>query len=103
VSGFPPLVVDTEVERDPIQPGVQGGVALEAVEALVRFGERVLDDVQRVLTIAEHACCESRHFALIPFHQHAERLSVTLSSPLDELAVIGRHRVLVGLTGHGVF
>jgi hypothetical protein len=39
---------------------------------------------------------------LIPFDQHAEGLTVALSGSLDELAVAGRHRVLVVLTGHHV-
>src|SRR5262249_51075273 len=46
------LVVDAEVVRDAVYPGVEGRIALEAVETLVRLREGLLHDVERVLPIA---------------------------------------------------
>ena len=42
-------MVDAEVVRDPIHPGVESGITLEAIEVLVGFREGLLHDVQRVL------------------------------------------------------
>src|SRR5262249_6183661 len=60
----PALVVDAEVVRDPVHPGVERGITLEAIEILIGFGEGLLHDVQRVLATPQYSERQCRNLAL---------------------------------------
>src|SRR5262249_40642557 len=96
---FPALVVHTEVDGDPVHPGVESRVALEAVEVLVGRREGFLHDVQSILPIAEHAERQRGDLALVALHQLTEGLRIARPRSLDELPVARSHALLPSKTG----
>jgi hypothetical protein len=91
LSGVTPLVVDTEVERDAIQPRVEGGVALETVEVRVGLCEGLLDHIRGVFSVAQHAEGQGGDLALVPLDQLPKGFVVTSLGPLHEFPVASRH------------
>src|SRR5581483_10606275 len=98
---LPALMVDAEVEGDPVHPRVEPRVALEAVEVLVRLRERLLHDVERVVAAAEHPERQRRDLALIALDQRPEGLPAAAPGTLDELPVAIAHGLLSGETRVG--
>src|SRR5207249_4946622 len=85
------LLVDAEVEGNAVEPGIEAGVALEAVEVLVSPREGLLHDIEGVFPVPEHAYRERGHPALVPLDQLAERVPITLTGAQDELPIARRH------------
>src|SRR5262249_45113932 len=48
-------MIDTEVHGDSVRPGVEAGVTLEPVQALVCLGEGLLRDVECIISVSKHA------------------------------------------------
>jgi hypothetical protein len=48
-------VVDRQVHDDPVEPRIEGRLALELVEVPVGLDEGVLDHVEGVVLVADHA------------------------------------------------
>src|SRR2546427_73806 len=89
-----PLMIQTEVVGDAVDPRVEGRVALEAVEALVRPGEGLLHDIQSILAVAEHPERERSDTRLVTLDQLAEGIPVARPDSLDEVPVARRHDAL---------
>src|SRR4029453_8014039 len=88
---FAALVVYAKVHGDAVGPGVEAGVALEAIQALIGFGEGVLHDVERVLAISQHPECQSGDPALVALGQLPEGVPIAIPSLLDELPIARPH------------
>src|SRR5262249_27244571 len=65
-------MIDTEVHGDAVRPGVEAGVTLEAVQALVCLGEGLLRDVERIISVSKHAERERGDLALVALDQLPE-------------------------------
>src|SRR5262249_2476988 len=96
---LPALMVDAQIYSDAIGPGVEAGVALEAIQALKSFREGLLNHVEGVLPISQHPEREGGDLALIAFDQLPEGIPVTLPGSLDELSVARPHGPLAYQTG----
>src|SRR5262249_17946804 len=93
------LVIDAEVHRDAVGPGVEAGVALEPVQTLEGFREGLLNHVECVLAVSQHPESERGDLALVTFDQLPEGIPVTLPGSLDELTVARPHGPLAYQTG----
>src|SRR5262249_47373829 len=83
---------------DPVQPGKEQRVALEAVQRLVGVQEGILDHVQSVVGIFYQAINRIVQPILVAPHQLAERRTVAVETPGNQALVVGVHdrRSLVG-------
>src|SRR5262249_1571446 len=88
---LPALMVDAEIHGDPGGPGVEAGVTLEPVEALVCLGEGLLGDIECVISVSQHSERERGDLALVALDQLSEGLPIALPGPLDELPVARPH------------
>src|SRR5262249_34487512 len=84
-------MIDTEVHGYSVRPGVEAGVTLEPVQALVCLGEGLLRDVECIISVSKHAERERGDLALVPLDQLPEGVPVALPGPLDELTVARPH------------
>src|SRR5262249_53990745 len=84
-------MIDTQVHGDPVRPGVEAGVPLEAVQALVCLGEGLLRDVECIIPVSKHTERERGDLALVALDQLPEGVPVALPGPLDELTVARPH------------
>ena len=85
----PAELVEAEVGDDPVQPGVEGALKPEVAEVAVRFEERLLVDVLRILLVAEHVQRESENGLIVAADERVEGRAVAALRFADELIVFG--------------
>src|SRR5690606_26515607 len=71
-----PEPIDGQVAGDPVQPGIEGRIALERVQTLVHPQEGVLGDVHGLLPILDQREGDREHLSLVAKYERAESLIV---------------------------
>src|SRR6266852_3433072 len=79
-----PLVVQTEVDQDPIEPGRELGPSAKAPRARVEPDEGILREIARVLGVPENGPGEAVRSLLIARHEELERRLVPPGHALAE-------------------
>src|SRR5262249_31861684 len=88
-------MIDGDVHDDPVEPGVDAGRPLEAVEGAVRAKEGVLHDVEGGVAIVDHAEGERVGATAVALEYLTEGVLIALPAALHELFV----RRIIFLTG----
>ena len=83
MTAFAPPEIDREVGRDSIEPRRKTGSGFEFGKVFERSYEGLLCEFNRVILIVHYRECYADYAALIPLHQDAERLGITLAGPFD--------------------
>ncbi len=81
--------IETDVDRDPIEPGGEARLPFEPLQALERADERILRQIGRVLVVADIAVTQLIHLAAVALDDDVEGLAVTVETELDERPVVG--------------
>src|SRR5690606_29134106 len=71
-----PEPIDGQGAGDPVQPGIEGRIALERVQTLVHPQEGVLGDVHGLLPILDQREGDREHLSLVAKYERAESLIV---------------------------
>ena len=71
-----PEPVQADIDANPIQPGAERRVALEAVQPAICANEHVLREIAGVFVIACESIAQLIDVALMPFDDDVERLAV---------------------------
>src|SRR5690606_26676325 len=77
------------VDRNPVEPGVEGAVPPELGQCPVCLDERLLCHVLRVARVPEIARNQLHYLVLVLAHQQVEGALVALLYPLDQAKVTG--------------
>ena len=83
------LLVDAEIDADPVEPCGERCVPLKIWQLSVRLNERVLHRVGRVVPIAQHSESDRKQPPLVLLDQLTERTGVASLGRVDELFVFG--------------
>ncbi len=89
---LPPI--EGSVERDPVEPRIEGGLAREGRELGQRLEEGLLDrilGIRLVVQQVDHACVEP---ILVAAHEGAEGVGVALQRPVDQFPLVVQAAVL---------
>jgi hypothetical protein len=89
-------VVEASVDRYPVDPGIETGVALETLEGLPRLHERVLSQVMGVLMMGGHVVTKPVDPLLELMNQLVVGREITCLSPTNTMPHLGR---LFGIWG----
>src|SRR5262245_56386136 len=89
------LVVEAEVDQDPVEPGRELRPPAEAPGRLEETDERLLRDVARVLAVAQHRPGEAIRPLLVARHEEVERRLVPPGHALAERLVRWLHPAVV--------
>src|SRR4030095_2383202 len=89
------LVVETEVDQDPVEPGRELRPAAEAPGRLEEADERLLRDVPGVLAVAQDGPGEAVRPLLVARHEEVERRLVPPGHALAERLVRWLHSAVV--------
>src|SRR5262249_48222465 len=96
-----PLALQTDrgIDRDPVQPGEEQRVTLEAVERLIRVEESLLHNVLSVLRVVEQPVHCVVQAVLVTAHQDAEGGRVAFQTRGNQALVVGAHSYLIHFDG----
>ena len=59
------FIIKAGVDRDPIKPGVEGGLGFEVGQVPVRFQKNVLGRILRILPVSQHVLAKVVDLILI--------------------------------------
>ena len=83
----PAQPVGAEIPGDPVQPGGELRLSLEAIQAPIHPEEHLLRDVLRVLAAADEAQRHAVHRVLVAAHELAEHSGLAASHAADDLLI----------------
>ena len=85
---------DGRVNGDPVQPGEEQRVSLEAIQVLVGVQKSILDHVKGIFGVFNDSVHRMVKTILIPLHQHAKRGGATLQALHDKAVIVAAHGTL---------
>jgi len=80
-------LIELEVHRDPVKPGVRLASAVESRQRLVRPNECLLRDILRFRAITKHVSCQPKNARLVLANQLTEGGDIPFAGAVDELLV----------------
>src|SRR5262245_30598378 len=91
VSLLAPLRIDGEIDRDPINPGVERRTALKALNLAISSKKSFLRDLQRVFAVAEQTENHHVNLLMVTRDQLLERADISRLAPSYQLQVVRLH------------
>ena len=79
-----PVTVPRLIDRDPVDPGSQAGLATEAMDGAEDAQEHLLRQIERFVALAQQVHGELKHHALMFGDQLTSRGFVAVGTPLHE-------------------
>ena len=84
-----PKVIKATVYRQPVQPGAEGGPALEGRQLVVRLQEDLLKQIFRLFSIAYHSQCQVVNARAVPAVDRLEGVQVALLTLRYQIGLLG--------------
>lgn len=81
-------VIQTDIDRDPVEPCAERGRTFEAAEAPVSANECVLSEVAGIFVIAREAVAKQVDVPLVPSNEHIERRAISRQTGRDQARII---------------
>ena len=81
-------VIQTDIDRDPVEPGAERGLTFEAAEAPVSANEYVLRQVAGIFVVAREAVAKLVDVPLVPSNEHIERRAISRQTGRDQARII---------------
>jgi hypothetical protein len=81
-------VVDRDVHRDAVHPGVKARLQAEAVEVVEGLHEGLLGEIPGLFTIADHAADHGVDARLVPLYEETVRGGVAAKHGLDDRSIL---------------
>ena len=82
-------LVVARVDGDPVEPGGEGRLGLEAIGLAENVDERLLNSIESGVPVAQHAQADTKDPVLMCCHQFVECRYVSVDKPGDEINVGG--------------
>ena len=77
--------VPRQIHSDPVDPGLETGIAAEIVQTAVSADKRVLNDLLGIVMVAEQSVSQPVQFAGIGLDQFVEPFAAALFEVCDQL------------------
>ena len=84
-QGLPlPELVQSDICRDPVDPGVKARFRTKTTKGAIGFQKRLLQDILGLLAVAKHMKRKPEDMTIVTVHQLLEGLAIAALSLLDQ-------------------